>query len=142
VNPTQVEALTMVCVQVIGNDVAIALAGSQGSLELNVYKPLLAYDLLCSIALLADACASFTEHCVAGIAARPERLREFVERSLMLVTALAPRIGYDAAARVAQKAHREGRSLREAALELGVVTPEEYDGLVRPERMLAPTPKG
>jgi fumarate hydratase class II len=141
VNPTQCEALAMVCVQVIGLDTAIAIAGSQGNFELNVYKPLLAYDLLTSIELLADTCRSFTDYCVIGIAANPERLRAYVDSSLMLVTALAPRIGYDAAARVAQKAHAEGLSLRAAALALGAVSGAEYDALVRPEEMLGPRAK-
>jgi fumarate hydratase class II len=139
VNPTQVEALSMVCAQVIGSDVAIALAGSQGAFELNVHKPLLALNLLRSIELLADACASFTEHCVAGIEARPERLRENVERSLMLVTALVPQIGYDAAARIAQRAHRDGISLRAAAIASGEISAADYDRLVRPEQMLFPS---
>ncbi len=142
VNPTQSEALAMVCVQVLGHDVAIAFAGSQGNFELNVYKPLLAYDLLDSIELLSDGCRSFADHCVVGISARPERLREHVETSLMLVTALVPKIGYDAAARVARKAHAEGLSLRKAAIELGVVTAEEYDEIVRPEGMLGPRAGG
>ncbi|MFI5321683.1 MAG: class II fumarate hydratase [Myxococcota bacterium] len=138
VNPTQCEALAMVCVQVFGNDAAIAFAGSQGNFELNVYKPLLALNLLGSIELLAGACRSFTDHCVVGIDAQPERLRELVDASLMLVIALVPRLGYDGAARVAQRAHAEGSSLRQAALDLGVVTADEYDRLVRPEQMLAP----
>jgi fumarate hydratase class II len=142
VNPTQVEALAMVCVEVIGADTAIALAGSQGSLELNVYKPLLAHGLLRSIALLADASASFTANCVVGIEARPERLRENVERSLMLVTALVPHIGYDAAARIAQRAHREGSSLRAAAIASGALSGDAYDAIVRPERMLGPGVNG
>jgi len=138
VNPTQCEALAMVCVQVLGNDAAIAIAGSQGNFELNVYKPLLAYALLQSIALLADACRSFADHCIAGLAANTEQLRHDVERSLMLVTALAPHIGYDAAARIASKAHAEGTSLREAALALGLVDGASYDAWVRPERMTEP----
>jgi len=142
VNPTQCEALAMVCVQVLGNDAAIAIAGSQGNFELNVYKPLLAHALLQSIALLADACRSFADHCIAGLSANTERLRHDVERSLMLVTALAPHIGYDAAARIAKKAHAEGTSLREAALALGLVDAASYDAWVRPERMTAPDAPG
>ncbi len=139
VNPTQCEALAMVCVQVFGLDAAITFAGSQGNLELNVYKPLLAYNLLTEIELLSDACCSFADFCVIGIAPRPERMREHIEASLMLVTALVPRIGYDAAARVARKAHAEGLSLRKAAIELGVITADAYDEIVRPEEMLGPS---
>jgi fumarate hydratase class II len=139
VNPTQSEALAMVCMQVYGLDAAIAFAGSQGNFELNVAKPLLAYDLLTQIDLLADALRSFTEHCAAGIAPNELRLRASVDASLMLVTALVPRIGYDAAAKVARKAHAEGTTLREAAIALGVVSGEEYDALVRPEEMLGPS---
>jgi fumarate hydratase class II len=142
VNPTQCEALTMVCVQVLGHDTAIAIAGSQGNFELNVYKPLLAYDLLNAIGLLADACRSFADHCVAGLVANEERLRAHVERSLMLVTALSPHIGYDAAAQVAKKAHADGTSLRDAAIALGLVTAEQYDAWVRPERMTRPADSG
>ncbi|MBX5489732.1 MAG: class II fumarate hydratase [Chloroflexi bacterium] len=138
VNPTQSEALTMVCVQVLGNDTAIAIAGSQGNFELNVFKPLIIHNLMHSIDLLADACRSFADHCVAGIEPNRERLREYVDRSLMLVTALSPHIGYDNAAKVAKKAHAENKSLREAGLELGLFTAEQYDRVVRPERMLGP----
>ena len=138
VNPTQCEALTMVCAQVLGHDAAIAMAGSQGNFELNVFKPLIAFDLLTSIALLADACRSFADHCVAGLAPNEERLRRTVEQSLMLVTALSPHIGYDAAARIAKKAHADGTSLRDAAIALGLVTAEQYDAWVRPETMIGP----
>jgi fumarate hydratase class II len=138
VNPTQSEALTMVCVQVLGNDTAIAIAGSQGNFELNVFKPLIIHNLLHSIDLLSDACRSFADHCVAGIEPNRERLREYVDRSLMLVTALSPHIGYDNAAKVAKKAHAENKSLREAGLELGLFTADQYDRIVRPERMLGP----
>lgn len=139
VNPTQAEALTMVCAQVMGNHVAVTVGGLQGHLELNVFKPLIAYNVLQSIRLLADGARSFADNCVAGIEANRERIRELVERSLMLVTALAPKIGYDAAAKVARKAHAEGKTLKEAALELGFVTSEEFDTIVRPETMLGPS---
>ena len=140
VNPTQAEALTMVCAQVMGNDVAVGIAGASGQFELNVYKPLIAHNLLGSVRLLADGCRSFAEHCAAGIEPQRERIRELMERSLMLVTALAPRIGYERAAEIARRAHRDGVTLREAALALGDVTAEEFDRLVRPEEMLGPRP--
>ncbi len=138
VNPTQSEAMTMVCCQVFGNDVAIAVAGSQGNFELNVFKPVMIRNFLHSVAIIADACRTFREFCVVGIRANHERISELVERSLMLVTALSPKIGYDKAAEVAKHAHREGTTLREAALALGYVTEAEYDELVRPERMIGP----
>jgi fumarate hydratase class II len=136
VNPTQAEALTMVAVQVIGNDTAIALAGSQGNFELNVFKPVIIFNFLHSAELLTDACARFREFCVEGIEANRARIAELVGRSLMLVTALAPHIGYDRAAAIAKKAHAEGLTLREAALASGHVTPEQYDRWVRPEDMV------
>jgi fumarate hydratase class II len=139
VNPTQCEALTMVCCQVMGNHVAVTIGGANGHLELNVFKPVIAYNVLQSIRLLADAARSFTDNCVAGIEANRERIRELVERSLMLVTALAPKIGYDAAAKVAKKAHAEGTTLKEAALALELVTAEEFETIVRPEAMLGPS---
>jgi len=138
VNPTQCEMLTMVCCRVYGNDTAISMAGSQGNLELNVYKPLLTHAILQSITLLDDACRSFQAHCLDGLEADPARIASNVENSLMLVTALAPHIGYDKAAAVALAAWREGRTLRETALEAGVVTEADYDTWVRPEAMLAP----
>jgi fumarate hydratase class II len=138
VNPTQAEALTMVCAQVMGNDVAVGIGGASGNFELNVYKPLIAHNLLRSVRLLGDAIRSFTEHCAVGIEPDRERIRDLVDRSLMLVTALAPRIGYDRAAEIAHRAHRDGITLREAALALGHVTAEEFDRLVRPEDMLGP----
>ncbi|MCX7961457.1 MAG: class II fumarate hydratase [Burkholderiales bacterium] len=138
VNPTQAEALAMVCAQVIGHDVAVAIGAASGHLELNVYKPLLIHDFLASARLLADAMASFEEHCARGIAANRARIRELLERSLMLVTALAPRIGYDRAAEIAKKAHREGTTLREAALALGYVSADDFDRWVRAEDMLGP----
>ena len=138
VNPTQAEALTMVAVEVMGNHVAVTIAGSQGHLELNVFKPVIIFNVLRSIRLLADAAESFTENCVAGIEPDRTRIAELVERSLMLVTALTPRIGYDAAAKVARKAHAEKITLREAAAALGVLDAEEFDRLVRPEAMVHP----
>jgi fumarate hydratase class II len=140
VNPTQCEALTMVAVQVLGNDSAIAFAGSQGQLELNVYKPVMARNFLHSARLLADACDRFTRFCAAGIQADRPRIRALLEQSLMLVTALAPHIGYDRAAAIARRAHAEGTTLREAALALGYVTAEEYDRWVRPDDMVRPDP--
>jgi fumarate hydratase class II len=139
VNPTQSEMMTMVCIQVFGHDAAIAFAGSQGNFELNVFKPLIAHDLLHSIELLTDACRSFREHCVEGLTADKARIAEHVANSLMLVTALAPQIGYDKAAQIAKKAHHEGTNLREATLALGYLTGDEFDELVRPERMTAPS---
>ena len=127
VNPTQCEALTMVCRQVMGNDVAVGLGGAAGNFELNVYKPLIVSNLLRSIRLLGDACESFRVHCAEGIAPRPERIADHLGSSLMLVTALAPHIGYDRAAQIAKRAHKEGTTLREAALALGFVTAEEFD---------------
>jgi fumarate hydratase class II len=138
VNPTQAEAMTMVCAQVIGNETTIAFAGSQGHFELNVFKPVIANAALQSIRLLADAATSFADNCVAGIAANRERLDELLGRSLMLVTALAPTIGYDAAAAIAKAAHKNGTTLKEEALRSGKVTAEEFDGIVRAETMLAP----
>ncbi len=138
VNPTQVEALTMVCAQVMGHDVAIGIAASQGQFELNAYKPLIAYDVLESLRLLSDAIASFTAHCVEGIEVDTARAGELLGRSLMLVTALAPHIGYDQAARIARHAHDAGLSLREAALAVGGLSGEQFDAWVDPMRMLAP----
>jgi fumarate hydratase class II len=138
VNPTQSEALTMVCCQVIGNQTTIAVAGSQGHFELNVYKPVMAYALLQSVRLLADAARSFTDNCVVGIQANEQRIAELMERSLMLVTALAPKIGYDNAAKIAKAAHKNGTTLREEAVGGGYVTNEEFDALVRPEKMTGP----
>ncbi len=138
VNPTQSEALTMVCAQVMGNQTTVTIAGSQGHFELNVFKPVLAYNLLQSVCLLADACNSFADNCVIGIEANEPRIREMMERSLMLVTALAPKIGYDNATKVAKTAHRNGTTLKEEALALGFVTGEEFDEIVRPEKMVGP----
>ncbi len=138
VNPTQAEALTMVCTRVFGNQTTVTVAGSQGHFELNVYKPVIADAVLQSIRLLADAATSFREHCVEGIEANRERIDEMMRRSLMLVTALAPKIGYDAAAKVAKAAHARGTTLREEAVGGGHVTHEEFDELVRPEKMVGP----
>jgi fumarate hydratase class II len=138
VNPTQAEALTMVCCQVFGNHTAITVAGSQGHFELNVYKPLMTLAMLQSVRLLADASRSFTDNCVIGIKANEARIRELTERSLMLVTALTPSIGYDKAAEIAKTAHANGTTLREEAIRLGFVTEAEFDRLVRPERMIRP----
>ncbi len=136
VNPTQCEALTMVCAQVMGNDVAVGVGGASGNFELNVYKPLIVHNVLNSVRLLADACASFDTHCAHGIEPDRERIRDLVERSLMLVTALAPRLGYDRAAKIAKTAHAEGLTLKEAAVKLGYLTAEEFDREVRPESMV------
>jgi fumarate hydratase class II len=138
VNPTQSEALTMVCCQVIGNGTTVAVAGSQGHFELNVYKPVMAYALLQSVRLLADASRSFTDNCVVGIKANEERIAHLLEMSLMLVTALAPKIGYEKAALIAKTAHKNGTSLRDEAVKLGFVTGREFDELVRPEKMIGP----
>jgi fumarate hydratase class II len=138
VNPTQVEALTMVAAQVMGNHVTITIAGSQGQFELNVMKPVIIYDLLQSIRLLADGALSFADNCVAGIAADRGRIDELLHNSLMLVTALNPHIGYDKAAEVAKKAHADGTSLKQAAAALGYVAPEDFDRWVRPEKMIGP----
>ena len=138
VNPTQSEALTMVCCQVLGNHTTITIAASQGHFELNVYKPVIAYAMLQSIRLLADATVSFADHCVVGIRANEARIGELVKNSLMLVTALAPEIGYDRAAAIAKAAHANGTSLREEALRLGYVSASEFDRLVRPEKMIRP----
>jgi fumarate hydratase, class II len=138
VNPTQCEAMTMVCCQVFGNQTAVTVAGSQGHFELNVYKPVLAYCMMNSIQLLADVARSFTEHCVIGIRADEKRIGELMQRSLMLVTALAPKIGYDNAAKVAKTAHARGTTLKEEAVRLGFVTTSEFDQLVQPDKMTHP----
>jgi fumarate hydratase class II len=138
VNPTQCEAMTMVCVQVIGNDTAIAIAGCQGNFELNVFKPLIIHNLLESVDLLTDACRTFTDYCVVGIQPNLSQIQHFLNHSLMLVTALNPIIGYDRAAQVAKKAYAEQTTLREACISLGFLTGEEFDQRVRPELMIAP----
>jgi fumarate hydratase class II len=139
VNPTQSEAMTMVCCQVFGNQTTITTAASQGHFELNVYKPVIAFALLQSIRLLADTARSFTDNAVVGIRANESRIRELMERSLMLVTALAPRIGYERAAEIAKAAHANGTTLREEALRLGYISAADFDRLVRPENMLGPS---
>ena len=136
VNPTQSEALTMICCQVFGNDVAVNFGGASGNFELNVFRPMIAHNLLQSVRLLADGMASFNDHCAVGIEPNRERIAQLVDRSLMLVTALNPHIGYDKAAQIAKKAHQEGTSLREAALALGYVTAEQFDQWVRAEKMV------
>lgn len=138
VNPTQCEAMTMVAAQVMGNNTTVSFAGSQGHLELNVFKPVIAFNVLQSIRLLSDVSVSFTEKCVSGIKANDEQIQALMERSLMLVTALAPTIGYDNATKIAKTAHKNGTTLREEAVALGFVTPEEYDKIVRPESMITP----
>ncbi len=138
VNPTQCEALTMVCCQIFGNEATVVAAGSQGHFELNVFKPVLAHAMLQSIRLMADAARSFTDHCVVGITANEGRIRELMGRSLMLVTALVPAIGYDRAAQIAKRAHANGTTLREEAERLGYVTKAQFDRLVRPEKMIRP----
>ncbi|HEV8420759.1 MAG TPA: class II fumarate hydratase, partial [Actinomycetota bacterium] len=138
VNPTQSEAMTMVCCQVFGNDVAITVAGSQGNFELNVFKPVMIRNFLHSTRILADVCRTFREFCVEGLKPNRQRIAELVNNSLMLVTALSPKIGYDKAAEIAKKAHHEGKTLKETALELGYLTEAEYDEAVVPERMVGP----
>jgi len=138
VNPTQSEAMTMVAVQVFGNDAAIGFAGSQGNFELNVFKPVIIYNFLHSVRLLTDACRSFTDHCVQGMEVNRQRIEQYVKNSLMLVTALNPKIGYDKSAEIAKKAHHEDISLREAALKLGYLTEKEFDEIVQAEKMTKP----
>jgi len=141
VNPTQSEAMTMLCAQVLGNDVSVNLGGAMGNFELNVFKPLIIYDFLQSVRLLADGCKSFTENCAVGIEPDRERIGKLMRESLMLVTALNPHIGYDKAAKIAKTAHKEGTTLKEAALKLGYVTSEQFDQWVRPENMVGPKAK-
>ena len=138
VNPTQCEAVTMVAAQVIGNDMAVAVGGATGHFELNVFKPMIVFNVLNSIRLLADACESFTEHCVVGIQANEANVKRHVENSLMLVTALNPVIGYDNAAKIAKSAYKNGTSLREEAIKLGLISAEKFDEVVRPEKMTHP----
>jgi fumarate hydratase, class II len=138
VNPTQCEAMTQVCVQIFGNHAAVTFADSQGHFELNVYNPVMAYNFLQSVRLMADAAVSFTDNCVVGIEPRRDNIKAGVERSLMLVTALAPKVGYDNAAKIAKTAHKNGTTLREEALKTGLVTPAEFDAIVRPEDMIHP----
>ncbi len=138
VNPTQCEALTQVCVHIFGNNAAITFAGSQGHFELNVYNPVMAYNFLQSVRLLSDAARSFTDNCVVGIEAREDNIKAGLDRSLMLVTALAPKIGYDNAAKIAKTAHKNGTTLRQEAVGGGYVTDKEFDAIVRPEKMIGP----
>ncbi len=138
VNPTQSEAMTMVCVQVFGNDVAVNFGGASGNFELNVFKPVIIFNVLNSIRLISDACESFTDNCVVGIEANKKNIQKNLENSLMLVTALNPHIGYDNAAKVAKKAHKEHTTLKEAAISLGLLTAEKFDEVVRPENMIGP----
>ena len=138
VNPTQSEAMTMVCAQVFGNDVAVNFGGAMGNFELNVFKPVIIFNVLNSIRLISDACESFTDHCVIGIEANTTNIKKHLENSLMLVTALNPHIGYDNAAKVAKKAHKENTTLKQAAMDLGLLTSEKFDEVVRPEKMVGP----
>lgn len=138
VNPTQSEAMTMVCAQVMGNHVTVSVGGSNGHFELNVFKPVIIYNILQSIRLIADSCVSFTENCVVGIEANRERISKLMNESLMLVTSLNPHIGYDNSAKIAKKAHKEGTSLKEAGIALGLLTSEQFDAWVKPETMLEP----
>jgi fumarate hydratase class II len=139
VNPTQSEAMTMVACQVLGNDAAIGFAGSQGNFELNVFKPVIIYNFLHSVRLLTDTCNSFADHCAVGIEADEERIAVYVRDSLMLVTALAPHIGYDKAAKVAKTAHKEKKNLKQVVVEMGLMTEEEFDKAVRPADMVHPS---
>src|SRR5262249_55320489 len=132
------EAMTMVCIQVFADDTAVGMAGSQGNFELNVFKPVMIYNFLHSVDLLTDACRNFREFCVEGLQADRERIGQYVANSLMVVTALNPVIGYDNAAAIAKKAHKDGTTLREAALALGTISAEDFDRVVRPEHMIAP----
>ena len=136
VNPTQCEALTMVCAQVIGNDVAVSAGGMTGHFELNVFKPMMVYNLITSATLLGDACNSFNDNCAIGIEPNYNTIQDKLEKSLMLVTALNTYIGYENAAKIAKKAHKEGTTLREAAIELGLLTSEQFDEWVKPEDMI------
>ena len=141
VNPTQCEAMTMVCTQVMGNDLTISIAGASGNFELNVYRPVIAYNIIQSIRLLTDACDSFRENCVDGITPNEEKIKTNLYNSLMLVTALNPHIGYDKAAEVAKKAHENNTSLREAIIDLGYMSGEDFDELVDPQKMIKPSNK-
>ena len=138
VNPTQSEAMTMVCAQVMGNDVAVNIGGATGHFELNVFKPVIIYNVLQSIRLISDASESFTDNCVVGIEPNEKNINKHLTESLMLVTALNPHIGYDNAAKIAKKAHAESKTLKEVAVELGLLTEEKFDEVVRPEKMIGP----
>ena len=136
VNPTQCEAMTMVCTQIVGLDAAVSFAGTQGNFELNVFKPMMIFDLLEEVRILADATHGFTEYALKGLKANTARIAELVGKSLMLVTALSPAIGYDNAAKIAKHAHHSGQTLKEACIELGFLTAEEFDKIVKPEKMV------
>ena len=138
VNPTQCEALTQVCAQVMGNNVAVSVGNSHGHLELNVFKPMMVYNVLMSIRLIADGCMSFTDNCVVGIEANEERINKLMNESLMLVTALNPHIGYDNAAKIAKKAHNDGTTLKEAGIALDLLTEEQFADWIKPEEMVKP----
>ena len=138
VNPTQSEALTMVCTQIMGNHTTISIAGSNGHFELNVFKPVMIYNLLQSIRLLADGCRSFSENCVVGIEANTDRIQKLLNDSLMLVTALNPVIGYDNAAKIAKTAHKENKTLKQVAIDMKLLSAEDFDKAVKPEKMLGP----
>lgn len=141
VNPTQCEAITMVCAQVMGNNVAVTVGGAQGHFELNVFKPVMTANVLTSARLVGDASACFTENCVNGITVNEKRVNELLHGSLMLVTALNPHIGYDKATKIAKKAHKEGTTLKEAAVATGFLTAEQFDQWIKPEEMIGPKPK-
>ncbi len=136
VNPTQCESMTMVCTQVHGNNATISMAGSQGNFELNVYRPVLIHALIQSAQLIGDSAHTFTDHCLSGITANPARIKELLDQSLMLVTALNPVVGYDTAAKIAKNAHEKGITLKQSALELNAITEEEFDRVVDPSKML------
>jgi fumarate hydratase class II len=136
VNPTQPEALTMVCAQIIGNDVAVSIGGTNGHFELNVFKPLIAANVLQSATLLGDACVSFADNCASGIEPNYAKINEHLQNSLMLVTALNPHIGYENAAKIAKKAHKENLTLKQAAVSLGLLSEEKFDEVVKPEEMV------
>jgi fumarate hydratase class II len=139
INPTQCEAMTMLCLQVMGNHSTISMAGSQGHFELNVFKPVIAYNILQSIKLLGDGCLSFTSNCIDGVKPNKEKIKELLNSSLMLVTALAPIIGYDNASKIAKTAHKNRTTLKEEAVKLGFITESEYDKIVKPEKMISPS---
>jgi len=139
VNPTQCEAMTMICLQVMGNHTSISMAGSQGHLELNVFKPLIAYNVLQSIKILSDGIKSFEKNCIKGIQPDEKRIKEHIDNSLMLVTALTPNIGYDKASEIAKKAHKNGTTLREEALKSGCISEEEFDKIIDPDKMVSPS---
>jgi fumarate hydratase class II len=138
VNPTQSEALTMICAQVLGNDVAVNIGGASGNFELNVFKPLIIHNFIHSATLLSTGVEGFTQHCISGLQPNAPRIDELMKKSLMLVTALNPHIGYDNAAKIAKKAHADGSTLKEAALALGLVKAEDFDKWIKPEEMITP----